>query len=204
MLIKTLRSSFVLLPVFLLACSTMFHNPNMELMEEKDYFATIEKSTQRRQVYDGFYATMEFSAVLLNTPSARARVDQMARIYQWDSSKYSDEKAKTESNLAKQTEIFLSFYVPERKNDDLNKSKTLWKIFLDANGKRYEGKVEKIKTNVAEINALYLGHSRWGTPYKLIFNVPTSLIESGKSKLTLTGPVGSAFVEFEPVQIKAP
>jgi hypothetical protein len=178
----------------------MFHNPNIELMEEKDYYSTIDKNTKRRRVYDGFYATMEFSAVLLNTPAARARVDQMARIYQWDLDKYKDEKAKTENNLAKQTEIFLSFYVPNSKNDDLNKSKTLWKIFFDANGKRYEGKVEKIKTLIAEVSNLYPGHSRWGTPYKLTFNVPTSLVEAGVTKLTLTGPVGSAFVEFDPVQ----
>jgi hypothetical protein len=171
-------------------------------MDESEYYSTIDNNSRRKQVYDGFYATMEFSAALINTPASRARVDQNARIYQWDADKYKDEKAKSESNLAKQTEIFLSFYVPDRKNDDLNKSKTLWKVFLDANGKRYEGKVEKMKTLIAEVLALYPLHNRWSTPYKVIFNVPTDLVEAGPTKLTLTGPVGFASVDFDPISLK--
>lgn len=185
-----------------LGCASKYQNPSLKLIDENEYYNTVEVNSQRKQVYDGFYATMEFSAVLLNTPTARARVDQNARIYQWDLDKYKDEKAKAESNLAKQTELFLSFYVPERKNDDLHRSKTLWKIFLDANGKRFEGKVEKVKTLMAEIVALYPKHNRWSTPYKVTFNVPTSLIEASPSKLTITGPAGSAFVDFEPVRVK--
>lgn len=183
------------------ACATTYHNPNLKLMDESDYHSTLESYTQTKQVYDGFYATMEFSAILMNTAGSRARVDQYARIYQWDDSKYADEKAKTENSLARQTEIFLSFYVPDRKNDDLAKTKTLWKIFLDANGRRYEGKVEKIKTALAEVTALYPAYNRWCTPYKVTFNIPTSQIESGPTKLTLTGPVGSANVEFPALKL---
>ncbi len=185
-----------------LGCASKYQTHDLKLMSESDYYSTVDSSTRRKQVYDGFYATMEFSAILINTPMARARVDQNARIYQWDADKYKDEKAKAESNLAKQTEIFLSFYVPDRKNDDLHRSKTLWKLFLDANGKRYEGKVEKIKTLMAELSALYPKYNRWSTPYKVTFNVPTSLIEAGATKLTLTGPVGSATVDFDPATLK--
>ena len=185
-------------------CASKYQNTGLHLIDESDYYSTVDKNARRKQVYDGFYATMDFSAVLLNTPTSRARVDQNARIYQWDSDKYKDEKAKAESNLAKQTEVFLSFYVPDRKNDDLNKTKTLWKIFLDANGKRYEGKAEKIKTVIAEVIAIYPQHNRWSTPYKVTFNVPTSYVEASPVKLTLTGPVGSASVDFDPVIYSSP
>jgi hypothetical protein len=186
----------IFLVFFLTSCATRFHNPNIPLSDESLYFEAIEKQTRKKQVYDGFHATLEFSATLLNSTVTKYQVDQLARIYQWTSEKYADEKAKSESQLSKQTEVFLSFYVPDKKNDDLHKTKTLWKVFLDSNGRRFEGKVEKIKTQLAEVSAIYPHYNRWSTPYRVIFAIPVSQIESYPSKLTLTGPVGSAAVEF--------
>lgn len=186
-------------------CATRPANPNLpNLISESEYYRTVDEFTDRKQVYDGFYATMEVSATLMNTKVSRNQIDQNARIYQWDETKYLNEKSKTESNLAKQTEVFLSFFVPERKHDDLSKTKTTWKVFLDAGGKRYEGKAEKMKSLFAEVQTLYPRHSRWSTPYKVIFPVPITFIENADSKMTLTGPVGSTSVSFKSVSTEAP
>ena len=198
--------SFLLLASFLLSpllsgCVTGYQNPNLpNLATEQEYFNSVNEYTAKQQIYDGLYQTLEFNATLLNSKVLRLQLDESARIYQWTEDQYKNKKSEIETSLSKQTDVFLGFFVPERKHDDLHKSTTLWKIFLDANGKRYEGKAAKLKTILADVASLYPHHSRFYTPYKITFPVPASMIENSTSKLTLTGPVGSTTVEFKAVQ----
>jgi hypothetical protein len=185
---------------FEIGCTTAYVNPQLTLTDEADYFKVLDKHTERKQIYDGFYASIEFSSTMLNSSVMRYQLDENARVYQWNADQYANEKSKNETNLSKRSEFFLSFYTPERKNDDLNKPKTNWRIFLDAGGKRYQASIEKIKAQPIELMTLYPQHNRWSTPYRLIFAVPSSVIENGPSKLTITGPVGSASVDFKGIQ----
>ncbi len=178
------------------SCSTVRENPQLKLISEQEYISTVERHTQKTKVYDGFVNILDFGATLHTADMAAAQVDQNARLYQWSVDQYKAEKSRVESELASQTKIFLSFFVPERKHDDLHRSNSKWKIFLDANGKRFEGKATRMKAILAEVQSLYPFHTRWGTPYFVTFQVPVSVIETGKAKLTLTGPVTAATVQF--------
>jgi hypothetical protein len=198
----------IMLPIFYLfvsslfiGCATGFQNPNLpNLIPQSQYESTVRKYTEKSQVYDGLTEIMEFTAVLLNSKVAREQADQSARIFQMDETQYANKKSEVESALASNTQVFVSFFSPDRKHDDLGKAKTLWRVFLDAGGKRYTGKVEKMKTIYADVASLYPGHTRFHSPYKITFPVPTSMVENGVSKLTLTGPAGSSSVEFKAVE----
>lgn len=190
-----------ILMIHMSSCVTPYQNPNLPtLIPESKYNSLTEEYSAGKKIYDGFYQTMEISATLLNTPVLQAQLDHKARIYQWTSDQYNSNKAELDASLSKETKVFFDFFVPERKHDDLNKGKTLWKIFLDAGGKRYEGKAEKLKTITADVVSLYPSHNRFFTPYVLTFPVPVSRIEGAASTLTITGPVGSTTIEFKAVQ----
>jgi hypothetical protein len=206
--LKSMKSIFQLFKILVLTlapfalngCATSYVNPQLQLSDESDYFSSLEHFTSGKKVYDGLYQTIEFSGSLLNSEVSKFQIDQNARIYQWNLDQYNLEKSNRAAVLASKTEVFLSFFTPERKNDDLNKVKTKWKIFLDANGKRYEAKIEKMKAQYSEVISLYRNHNRWSTPYKLTFDVPTATIENSTAKLTITGPVGSASIDFNNIQ----
>ena len=179
-------------------CASRLPHPELQLISEDTYYDIVEKNSQKKQIYDGMINVLDISATLMTTDTKRAQVDQSARIYQWTPDQYSNEKSKNENELSRNTELFVSFYTPERKHDDLAKGTTKWKIFLDAGGKRYEGKAVKLKSLLAELLVMYPSHSRWGTPYKITFPVSTSLIENASQiKVTFTGPVTSTFIEFK-------
>ncbi len=183
---------------FSLSCATKFPaHPTLNLVDENEYYKAVKTFSDRKQIYDGFYNTLDLSMTFLNTPVSRMQLDENARIYQWSEDIYNNEKSKNEDRLAKQTDFFLSLYTPESKNNDLNKTKTLWKVFLDAGGRRYEAKVIKIKTLPTETLALYPNFNRFSTPYKVTFPVAISLVENQESKVTITGPVGSAQLVFK-------
>lgn len=194
-------SSFLILSLltFLSACTTTRDSigSSISLISESEYQRTITENTRQKQIYSGLYNTMDLTATILNSKVTTAQTDQMARLYIWDANKYTQEKVKADEKITKETEFFVSFFTPERKHDDLHKNQTLWKIFLDAGGKRYEGKVKKIKLLTEEIQGIYSYHNRFSTPYSVVFPIAARDIENMKDiKLTITGPVGSATLEF--------
>lgn len=188
-----------ILCVLLAGCASTPENPHFKTMETSEVHDIIAENTHNKKIYNGFMNTMDVSGTLQNEAVGRALLDQGARIYQWDAGQYADEKSKAESFRASKTEFFLSFFVPERKWDDLQKTKTTkWKIFLDVDGKRYEGEAKRWKANLSEVQSFYPHHTRWSTAYKLTFAVPTRIAESSIAKLTITGPVGVIQLDFEP------
>lgn len=182
------------------ACASTYEvTPAGHTIKTKDdYMEVIEKYSDQVRQYSGFYNTLDFQATLLNSTVAQAQLAQSSMLYQWDEKRFTEEKGKYENRLSKETEVFLSFYTPERKNDDLFKDSTIWKIFLDVDGRRYEGKAKKIKLQLAEIEGLYPYHNRFYTPYSVIFPVPVRSIEGKPMKMTITGAVGSGVLNFQP------
>lgn len=171
-------------------------------VSESEYYSTVDKYTGKVQQYEGLQNTLQVQATLLNLPVRNAQLSQNARTFQWDEVSYLSEKEKSFTAAKSETQILLSIYTPEKKHDDLYKSKTLWKIFLDVAGKRYEGKALKSKLLTTEIANLYQYHNRWSTPYVLVFPVSTEEAQKAESRLTLTGPVGSASITFSPVTVE--
>jgi hypothetical protein len=186
--------------LILAACATTHPDPRLTLISEGQYRQIIESNMRNEKVYDGFMNVMDVSAVELNHTVLEAQADHNARIYQWDPTQYATEKQKSLASLPQQTDFFVSFFVPDRKHDDLHKPNTKWKIFLDINGKRIEPKeIKRVKALLVELQEMYPHHSRWHTPYKITFPIPASDIEKMGAKLTFTGPVGSLTLDFPPV-----
>lgn len=163
-----------------------------------DYMDIVEKYSDKARRYSGFYNTLDIEATIVNSTVAQAQLTLKKSLSQWDESKINDEKLKLENKLNKETELFLSFFTPERRNNDLLKTNTMWKLFLDVEGRRYEGKVTKIKNELVEVQALYPYHNRFYTPYTVTFPVPLKSIENKAVKFTITSAVGSATLNFNP------
>lgn len=182
-----------------LSCATKMSSnaPNIKLISESEYSQIIKKNAHQEQVYSGLYNAIDLTGISLNTEVSEAQVDQMARVYLWDENKYTQEKIKADEKMKKEAEFFVSFFTPDRKHDDLHKNKTLWKVFLDVDGKRHEAKVTKIKLLTEELQSIYPFHNRFSTPYLIVFPIAMKQIENSSSiKLTITGPVGSSTIDY--------
>lgn len=192
--------SLVLIAAFAGGCATReTSSTGLELMSAGEVDRVIDRSTVRSQNYEGLYNTLDLTATLRNAPVRRAQLEQQARIYQWDRNKFQSEVAASDAKARNETEVFLSFYTPEKKNDDLNKKNTQWKVFLEADGRRWEGKVVKIRQSVPEIQGWYPYYTRFSTPYVVTFTVAAPDVETKTSKLVVTGPMGTATLSFAAV-----
>ncbi len=192
---------YLLILTFLLtACASTYEvtPAGRTLRTADEYTEILQKNSDKLRTYSGFYNILDVEAVVINSLVAQAYLEHNARLYQWTDARYSEEKTKLEQRLSRQSEFFMSFFTPERKNDDLYKPDTMWRIFLDVDGRRFEGKATRVKLPLAEIQAAYPFHNRFATPYLITFQVPMLSIEKKEMKLTLTGAVGSGSLTFKP------
>jgi hypothetical protein len=164
------------------------------------YKLLIDRYSAGDSEYTGFYNTFEYKALILNTAVRGAMFRKQMAYYQWDAAKTAAEREKMHKELDEETRVFMSFFTPDRQNDNLmNTTKSIWKVYLDVGGHRYEGKIKRLRTLIAELQALYPFHTRWTSPYEISFPVSTHAIETQKATYTVTGPLGTRVVEFRAI-----
>jgi hypothetical protein len=164
--------------------------------KEEIYFALVEKFSAGDREYNGFYNQFDFKATLHNTIVQEATLKRQADYYQWDAAKLESEMSKAAAEMNRETYVFCSFFTPDRRNDNLSDSKSIWRVFLDVGGKRYVGKVKKSRKLLAELQALYPQHTRWTTAYVFTFPAPVAAVDAQAATLTITGPLGGRAVTF--------
>lgn len=157
----------------------------------------IEKASAGDSDFAGLYNTFELKATVITSDVRESLLTRQSDYYQWDKAQLATEREKAAQELSSETTVFLSFYTPERKNDNLADSKSIWRVYLDAGGRRYIGQAKRDRRLIAELQSLFPYHTRWNSPYLIKFPVATTAIESQSMKLTVTGPLGSRVLEIK-------
>lgn len=179
------------------SCSTTLRTQvGVPEISPSDFESLVNKKTKKIEIYDGLYNILTVQATWLDSQITEATLSQNARLAQWSEQVYKEERSKKVNKNADTTEFFVSLYTPERRHADLSKSKNLWKIFLEVDGQRYEGKATKVKQLLSEIQSVYRYHNRWSTPYVISFSVPTATLENKAAVLTFTGAMGAAQLKY--------
>ena len=191
--------NFLFLIFLVLAQSCATRLPTIQGI--KDYSSTeyetyLEQKTKKSSVYDGFYNKLTIQTTFVDSDLSDVYNSYQAKIYQWDEKKYQEEKNKMILNHSANTEFFVSFFTPEKKQDNLNSAQTSWKIYLEIAGQRYEGKVTKIKTDYNNLEVLFPHHNKWSTPYSLTFPVATSTVQGKNFIITVTGAMATTQISY--------
>lgn len=180
------------------SCATRLATPpGIPAISISNYEEIVAEKTKKIEIYDGLYNKLTVQSTWLDSLLTESTLSHNARLAQWTEQHYKEERSNKINKNAESTQFFVSLYTPERKHADLTNNKTLWKVFLDVNGQRYEGKATKVKMLLSEIQAYYPHHNRWSVPYYVSFPVATSLVENKPATLILTGAVGSAELNYK-------
>ncbi len=184
--------------LFVIGCAqTPVHNPDIvQPLGENEYGLLIKKNTSRTDQYSGFYQTFQADVTILNTEVITANLRQRGHFLQWDQRTYQAERDKVMQEASAYSKFFLRFYSPENEYDDFHKGKTIWKVYLEYSGSRFEGKVRKMNEKFVEIQTIFPHMDRFSTPYEITFNIPMTTIENGALKVILTSSLGTAEFKF--------
>lgn len=186
--------------IFVASCASTPTPTDAFNISDESYEQTVESYSDHAQKYDGPYNLLDVTATLLNSQVLQAQTQKQALMFRWDQNKYQSELQNRLNSTSGKTEVFVSFFTPDRKSGDLLRSETLWKTILKIDGKQYLGKPRKMSLLPVEIKSLYPQHNRWSTGYIISFDTPLSELEKQTSELVITGPVGEATLKFQAVK----
>ncbi len=166
--------------------------------DDDTYSQLINKYTRHDAKFDGLNQLFDVYATMQTTEVQAAILQKRSDIYEWTPSQAQDERDKMFQNNSTQTRFAVSFFVPNTRLNDLNRKTTMWRFYLDSQGKRYVGTATKRKDKFVDLNAMYPYHTRFYKPYEFTFNVPLSVIESAPAMLTIASAEGVAHLKFAP------
>lgn len=197
---KPIKNSFAallvssLMGLFLMSCSTTpkSNQPSYMSIEEGQYENVLQRYTKSEKRYSGFYNQFDVSVTELNQISQFAILQRKAGYLQWDEKTFAKEKERVTQEMSSSTYYFVSFYTPDRDINDLVNADSVWKFYLEVNGKRYTAHIRQSSENRAELKNLFVNFGRFHKPYTLRFDIPTSEIENTPHKLILTSSLGTA------------
>jgi hypothetical protein len=165
-------------------------------MDRASYERLIEKFTREDVQYDGLYNKFEVFATFLNSEVQAAILQKKSDVYMWDLKQAQAERERQLQENTTQTKFAMSFFIPSPRLNDLNKGATIWKIYLEAGGQRYEGKAMRRNKKLEDARVMFPYHNRWSVAYDVTFDVPLSGVENSNPKLILTSTVGTATLQY--------
>jgi hypothetical protein len=190
---------FIFMFVIQTSCTTQSHIKSdipLPKIKPDQYAKLISNNTKKDSKYDGFQNLYEVSATLLSTEIKLAQLDRIRFYQSWDPIQVSEERERYLQRMSSESEFFLSYFSPQKDLRKLHSGKTPWKIYLEVNGKRYEGRIKKYLNNKAQVNTLFPHHSRWSKAYLAVFKVPTEAIENSSNKFIFTSSAGKSIFEY--------
>lgn len=192
------KNIFLISILFLSACANQpVSHDGVTTLSESEYEDIYNTKTNNIETYSGLTNALTFSSTEIDTEMINATLARSARVYEWNATKFAEESARAKANTGNKSEFFVSFYTPERNNNDLSSSHSIWKIYLDVNNQRYEGKATRLKGSLVDIQSMYPSHNRFSTAYMIEFPVAVANIEKVTKTLTITGPKTTARVIFK-------
>lgn len=161
-------------------------------ISSSEYNSLIDQYSHHDSQYEGFHNTFQLHMTLLNSKVLMASLHRMGQYHQWNLSKARNEREKNFQELSSVSKVFISFFAPEREYNDLDKANTIWRIYLVSNGKRYEGKMKKVKSKLVDLQHLFKYHTRFYSPYEATFQVPMTAVEAGPVTIILSSSLGKS------------
>lgn len=180
-----------LLPlIFIISCASKSYQ------QAAPYKHNVEIWTKSEKSYEGINNTIQASVTFLHPDLLSSQLAYRGELYGWDSEKQKEQSAIEQDLTQKKARFFLAFYTPDRKLNNLEKSKTPWRIFLDVEGRRYPAEIKRNRTTPVELRTLYSHLTQWHTAYDMEFPVTTSFLKGKTFNIQISGPGGQQVFTF--------
>lgn len=165
-------------------------------LENDSYAQLIQKNTRHAVKYEGFYNKFEIYATFINSEVQTAILQKKSDVFQWNAQQAQKEREKLFQENSTQTRFAISLFTPSVRLNDLNKGNSIWKLYLESNGQRYEGRATKRNSKLEDVQAMFPYHNRWSVAYEIAFDVPLSSIESGSVIFIIASTQGTATLRY--------
>lgn len=165
-------------------------------LDPAKYASILKVNTISEKKYDGFYQLYEAHVTFIDSEVQTAILQRKSDVYQWNQEMAQKEREKMFQENSNTTKFVMVFFSPRTRFTDLHKKSSVWKVYLDVNGQRYESEIKKVQGPYDAIQAIYPAHNRFSTTYEVEFKIPSSAVESADAAFILTSTLGTTQFNF--------
>ncbi len=187
------RALVFLVCVFFLA--VMLITPCFAKTSYKKIFKQVSR---HEEVYgrDDFYASLNWYATYQDAAFLSAKVDKIARIYDYDSDRKSALWQAERKNLDKYHRFFVCLYTYEYKYGDLTSHDTVWELVLDVDGEKIKPeKIELIPKVDPLTQSLFPYSNIWSRHFEVLFPKKNH-VAGVPLRLQINGPFGRSVLKW--------
>ena len=161
------------------------------------YSTVLNHWTDEEKNYRNFTSNFQVIATFLAPDLIEQQLYLDAGDFHWTAEKYRDERQRVLYQAETSATVFVDVYTEKDENNNLDKTKSDWSVFLDAGGKRvFPQSIKRIYDSKVSVVNKYPYHTLWSRPYVVTFPISTSVAISGPLRLVLAGPAGDAHLAF--------
>lgn len=185
------RSTFSKLAFAVLALAFLIQPASADA-RAPSYKKTLKKWTRGAELYqrDDFHASLTWDVSWITNDLLEAQARKYGKVYEVDESVQQEKLAEWQAHHGGGAVFLVSFYSYERREKDLSRESSVWKLKLDANGRELTPvKIEKINRKDSLLKLFYPFVNLWTHQYYVYFP-EGSLSSSDKLMLSINGPTG--------------
>jgi hypothetical protein len=172
------------------SCATRPYRSLSQYEQKAAQWSRYEKT------YEGFSNTMQVGITLFHPDLLRSQLQFKGEMYGWDQAMYQEQSIVELQKGTRKTKAFLAFYTPDRRLNQLARTQSPWRIFLDVEGRRIQAEVQKNRVAPIELRTLYSRFTRWHTPYDIEFDIPFEALKGKTFQIQVSGPGGQQSFSF--------
>lgn len=162
-----------------------------------DYSQVVNKWSVEEKVYSGLSSSFQINATMHSMDLLYHQVFQDSISARNTREQYLASRSKVETEAQQQLSFFVALYTEKDENNDLDKSKTLWNIFLDVKGRRVTPKsIKRVFEKRAVLQNRYPFLTPWSRLYLVTFPVRVTDAMDQPVVLTMASPLGAAHLKF--------
>lgn len=162
-----------------------------EAKESKAYSKVLKQHHRHGEVYDRhtLNAIFVWDAIYQGPALREQTLRTLSEIYRWSEKERVDYRHKEQSGRSNTEDFIVVLYTYDRKANDLESKKSVWRVLLEANGRSYPPlQIARIKPNAIEA-FLYPFVKPWNQMYRVSFP-QEALRGASEFQLSLVGVQG--------------
>ncbi len=164
---------------------------------EGNYNQVLDHWSSDAKVYSGVVSSFQVAATLLAPDVIHQQSYLEAKKIHRTAEQYTTADQAVMDETKNSTTFFVALYTDKDSNNDLDKQKSFWNVFLDVGGKRFTPKiVKRVFDNRIGLNDKYPYLNSWSRPYTIVFPLPLSQTLEQQVTLTVASPLGAAYLKF--------
>lgn len=196
-----MKKYFLALVIFSTACATQMHHGELSFGDvptpRESYSDVLDKWTASERAYNGITADFQVTATLVSTDVLEHHIFRSAEELHWTADQFKEARQKALYGAQSETTFFIALYTEKDENNDLDKTKSSWNVFLDVGGRRVSPKsIQRLHENTILLVDKYPYYTVWSRPYLVRFPIGTAEVMGSPAILTLAGPLGAAHLKF--------